>query len=142
MLRGEEPLEKTDYEALAAFRHRLRCFLRYADEGAREAGITAQQHQLLLAIKGQPGRDWAFVHEVAEGLQIRHHAAVGLIDRSEQAGLVQRTPDPDDRRRVRLSLTERGEEVLEKLSRRNRSELQALRRSLQVPFLDLPAPED
>ena len=127
---------KTDYEALAAFRFALRRFLRFSEEGARAAGITPQQHQLLLAIKGRPGREWASLSDIAEALQVRHHAAVGLVDRSARAQLVRRTPDPDDRRQVRVRLTAKGETILARLSRRNRSELRALRRALRIPFLE------
>src|SRR4051812_30465908 len=86
-------ISKSEYEALHAFRYSLRRFLRFSEEGARAAGLTAQQHQLLLAVKGQPGRDWASVTDLAESLQIRHHAAVGLVDRCVRADLVERSPD-------------------------------------------------
>src|SRR2546425_4326607 len=134
---GEPPNEisKADYEALHAFRHALRRFLRFSEEGARAAGLTAQQHQLLLAVKGQPGRDWASVSDLAESLQIRHHAAVGLVDRCERAELVERSPDPHDRRQVRVILTQRGETLLARLWTRNRRELRTLRQALKAPFL-------
>src|SRR5919201_6359039 len=95
--RGASEIGKSDYEALAAFRYALRRFLRFSEQGARAAGLTPQQHQILLAIKGQPGREWASISDLAEGLQVRHHAAVGLVDRCERAGLARRPPDPDDR---------------------------------------------
>src|SRR5438094_867389 len=136
---GEAPaleISKADYEALAAFRYALRRFLRYTEEGARAAGLTPQQHQLLLAIKGQPDREWSSISGPAEALQVRHHAAVGLVDRCERAALVRRAPDPDDRRQVRVTLTEKGEAILARLSQRNRRELQALQQALQVPFLE------
>jgi DNA-binding MarR family transcriptional regulator len=130
-----DELRKQDYEALAAFRAALRSFLRFSEEGARSAGVTPQQHQLLLAIKGQKGRDWASLSEIAEALQVRHHTAVGLVDRSARARLVRRSVDPDDRRQVRVCLTKRGELLLARLSQRNRSELAGLRRALSLPFL-------
>ena len=74
-------LSKEDYESLASFRGALRRFLRFSEEGARAAGITPQQHQALLAVMGQNGRDWASISEIAEFLQLKHHTAVGLIDR-------------------------------------------------------------
>jgi DNA-binding MarR family transcriptional regulator len=128
-------ISKADYEALAAFRHALRRFLHFSEEGSRAAGLTPQQHQLLLAVKGQAGRDWATVTDLAEALQIRHHAAVGLVNRSVQASLVVRTPDPTDRRQVRVRLTEKGEAVLARLSSRNLQELRTLRQALRPPFL-------
>jgi DNA-binding MarR family transcriptional regulator len=134
----EPPTEisKADYEALHAFRHALRRFLHFSEEGARAAGLTAQQHQLLLAVKGQPGRDWATITELAESLQIRHHAAVGLVDRCERAGLVVRAQDPIDRRQVRVSLTDKGEGILAGLSTRNRRELLTLRQALRPLLLE------
>src|SRR5262245_42609204 len=128
-------ISKLDYEALAAFRYALRRFLRFTEEGARAAGLTPQQHQLLLAVKGQPGRDWMSITELAEALQIRHHTAVGLVDRCEGARLIQRTPDLRDRRQVRVFLTAKGERVLGRLSTRNRRELETLRQALRLPFL-------
>lgn len=131
-----EPISKADYEALHAFRHALRRFLHFSEEGARTAGLTPQQHQLMLAVKGQRGRDWATISDLAESLQIRHHAAVGLVDRCERAGLVARSQDPLDRRQVRVSLTEKGEAVLATLSARNLQELRTLRQALRPLPLD------
>jgi DNA-binding MarR family transcriptional regulator len=137
---GEE-FTKADYEALLAFRNAIRRFLHFSEEGSRMAGITAQQHQMLLVVKGQPGREWATIREIADALQIRHHAAVGLVDRCERASLAQRNQDPHDRRQRMVTLTERGEELLARLSQRNRSELRALRRQLKPHFLDAPEPD-
>jgi len=132
---NEGRIHKRDYEALAAFRYALRRFLRFTAEGARAAGMTPQQHQLVLAVKGQRGRDWASITELAEALQIRHHAAVGLADRCERARLVRRVADQLDRRQVRVFLTSRGERTLACLSAQNRRELDALRYALRLPSL-------
>src|SRR5262249_27012707 len=126
---------KADYETLAAFRYALRRFLRFTEEGARAAGLTPQQHQLLLAIKGRPGRSWTSIGELAEALQLRHHTAVGLVDRCEESRLIRRVVDPSDRRLVRVLLTPRGERILERLSSRNRRELETLRRALRPASL-------
>jgi DNA-binding MarR family transcriptional regulator len=136
MAQQDTRIRKSDYEALARFRSALRRFLRFTEEGAREVGLTPQQHQLMLAIKGQPGKEWAYIGELAEALQIRHHAAVMLIDRCERAEWVDRSPDPTDRRQVRVSLSPRGEEVLDRLSERNLRELRGLRQALQLDFMD------
>ena len=76
-----KPITKSQYENLAAFRFALRKFLRFSEDAAGAAGLTPQQHQALLAIKGFPGRDHVTVGELAERLQIKPHSAVGLIDR-------------------------------------------------------------
>jgi DNA-binding MarR family transcriptional regulator len=135
-MESQQPiLTKADYESLAAFRNALRRFLHFSEQAARAEGLTPQQHQLLLAIKGQPGREWASVTDLAEALQIRHNAAVGLVDRCVSAGLVQRAVSQEDRRQVQITLTGQGEQMIAKLSRRNQAELRALRQALQVPFL-------
>jgi len=113
---GPKRLSKAQYETLAAFRYALRQFLRFSEEAAQAAGIPPQQHQALLAIKGFPLRDNVTVSELAERLQLRHHSAVGLIDRLVEEKLVLRTPSDKDRRQVLVRLTSRGEKILEKLS--------------------------
>lgn len=116
-------LSKAQYELLAAFRYALRRFLRFSEQAAQAAGITPQQHQALLAIKGFPGRDLVTVGELAERLQLRHHSAVGLIDRLVSERLVARTPSSRDRRQVFVKLTCQGEDVLRKLSAAHKKQL-------------------
>jgi DNA-binding MarR family transcriptional regulator len=119
-------LSKGQYELLAAFRYALRRFLHFSETAAHAAGITPQHHQALLAIKGFPGRDWATVGELAERLQIRHHSAVGLVDRLVVDKLVRRESSQGDHRQVFVKLTRRGEIVLERLSELHQTQLQIL----------------
>jgi DNA-binding MarR family transcriptional regulator len=120
---ARKPLSKPQYETLAAFRFALRRFLRFSEDAAASAGITPRQHQALLAIKGFPGRDHVSVSELAERLQIKHHSAVGLLDRLVAEKLVSRTASPDDRRRVHIRLTARGEKILGDLVAEHREQL-------------------
>lgn len=131
-------LSKRDYVTLASFRASLRRFLKFVEAGARDAGLTPQQHQLLLAIRGCPDRDWAGVGELAAALQVRHHTAVELVDRCAGLGYVRRSVEPGDRRRVQVSLTAKGMRKLERLTRSNRRELAGLRRALDVALLPEP----
>jgi len=117
-------LRKAQYETLAAFRYTLRRFIHFSETAAQAANVTPQQHQALLAIKGFPGRDCVTVGELAERLQLRHHSAVGLIDRLVMDKLVARAPSIVDRRQVFIQLTSRGEKTLEKLSTMHRKQLQ------------------
>lgn len=126
MSKGHDPserLDKLDYELLADFRYALRRFLRFSEEAAREAGVEPQQHQALLALKGFSGGNRVTVGDLAERLQVRHHSAVGLVNRLVALGLMARAAAPEDRRRVYLSLTPAGEAVLERLAEASRSEL-------------------
>lgn len=132
----EISLTKQDYESLAAFRAAIRRFTRFSEEGARTEGITPQQHQAMLAIMGRPSREWASIGEIAQFLQVKHHTAVGLIDRCVVAGLVERGPDPDDRRQVRVTLSAKGRTLLSRLSTRNLRELKNLRKLLKLSVID------
>jgi DNA-binding MarR family transcriptional regulator len=115
-MQGLGPLVKSQYETLAAFRFALRRFIRFSEKAAQAAGITAQQYQALLAIKGFPGRDKVTVGELAERLQLRHHSAVGLVDRLVAEKLVVRLPSSEDRRQVLIQLASSGEKILGKLA--------------------------
>jgi DNA-binding MarR family transcriptional regulator len=119
-------LSDAEYRVLARFRFALRVFLRFSEDAARQAGVTPNRHQLLLAIRGFPTGDPS-VTDLAEWLQLKHHSTVELVDRAADAGLISRQPDPDDRRLQRLVLTARGAEVLASLSDAHREELRRFR---------------
>lgn len=105
-----------DYRRLLEFRTGLRRFLHWSEEQAQAGGVSPSQHQLLLAIRGHPDPRGPTIGDVAEYLLLRHHSAVGLVDRAEDAGLVRRRQDRDDHRIVRLLLTARGAETLHRLT--------------------------
>ncbi len=109
--------------ALARFRYQLRRFLRFSERAARQAGLTPQQHQLLLGVAGHTGRGWATLSELAEFLQERHNAVVGLADRAQRVGLVRKQTVARDRRFVRVELTPKGRRILHRLSALHRREL-------------------
>ncbi|HUZ65028.1 MAG TPA: helix-turn-helix domain-containing protein [Acetobacteraceae bacterium] len=132
------PLTTADYETLAAFRHALRQFLDFSEHQARAAGLTPRQHQALLQIKGTPP-DAAFtVGDLAARLLIRHHSAVELADRLAEAGLIERSQDSTDRRRVNLRLTAAAEDRLHALSAIHLEELHRLRPALTALLGRLP----
>jgi len=114
-----------DYRALAEIRYQIRRFLHFSEQVARAVDLEPQQHQLLLMLAGLPQGMKATVSTLAERLQIRHHSAVGLIDRLEQRGLVERSRNAADRRQVFVRLTSRGEAVLRKCAAQHRAELRA-----------------
>jgi DNA-binding MarR family transcriptional regulator len=118
-------MREADYAALAQFRYQLRTFLAFSEAAAQRAGLTTQQHQALLAIKGLAGPDGASVGDVAGFLLIRHHTAVELVDRMAKLKLISRETDPEDARRVLVKLTARGEQKLRSLSRIHLDELRA-----------------
>ncbi len=121
-----QTISKVEYEKLASFRYALRQFLRFSETASRQAGITPQQHQALLAIAGYPARDQITMGELAERLQLRHHSTVELINRLVTHDLVVRESGVEDRRQVYVSLTPKGYDVLARLSMIHRHELKRI----------------
>jgi DNA-binding MarR family transcriptional regulator len=130
------PLSKKDFETLSGFRYQLRRFLRFSEEATHRHGVTHLQYQLLLHIRGFPGREWATVSELAERLQAHHHGVVSLVSRCEKLGLVQRRVGRKDRREVEVHLTAKGNEVLNALAGQHRDELLRLQGIFRVPGAD------
>jgi DNA-binding MarR family transcriptional regulator len=113
-------------ERLAEFRYRLRGFLHFSELAATAAGLQPQQHQLLLQIAGAPAGAVPTIAYAAERLGLRHNSVVELANRSEDEGLLERTSDEADARRVLLRVTPRGNRVLHKLAAHHRSELEIM----------------
>lgn len=119
-------LNRKHYQSLAALRYALRKFLRFSEAAATAAGLTPQQHQALLAIKGFPDREYVSIAELAELLQLQHHSVVGLVDRLATRKLVRRARSREDRRRVEVHLTLAGQKLIEQLSVAHLQELREL----------------
>ena len=116
-------LDQSDFEHLLELRTGLRRFLRWSEQQAKAAGLTTAKHQLLLAIRGHPDPAGPTIGEIADYLVLRHHSAVGLIDRAAKDGLVKRTPDPESRSVVRVTLTPVGMAKLDALAEAHREEI-------------------
>jgi DNA-binding MarR family transcriptional regulator len=123
---GRSASDAVDYEALAQFRYELRKFQAFSNAAAHKAGLTPQQHQALLIIRGFSSRDPVSVGDLAEFLLIRHHTAVELVDRMSKLDLLSRIVDQADARRALVKLTKEGERRLRKLSRIHLEELRAI----------------
>lgn len=128
-----ESIPLAEIQALAEFRYQLRRFLRFSEILVRNYGITALQYQMMLQLKGFPGRQWANVGELADRLQSHHHGVVSLVSRCEKLGLVERRTGRDDARNVEIHLTPKGDELVTHLARLHRDELLARRDVFAVP---------
>ena len=82
-----------------------------------ELGLTMSQLRVLFLLNATPGAPAGLV---AEALKVRPSTATGVVDRLVKQRLVRRERDAEDRRRVRVFLTERGREVIVELQARNR----------------------
>jgi DNA-binding MarR family transcriptional regulator len=113
-------------QALAAFRYQLRSFLQFSERAARRVNLHPQQHQLLLQVAGASEGAVASIAYAADRLGLRHNSTVELVNRSVEQGLLVRTPDPRDRRRVSLEITMKGRRILKGLSQSHAQELREL----------------
>jgi DNA-binding MarR family transcriptional regulator len=115
-----------EFENLAAFRYQVRRFLRFSKDLLREENLTPDQYQALLAIRASSARGKLSIRDLAEQLQVRHHSTVGIVDQLVSRDAVVREVSPEDRRKILLSLTPKGEEMVQRLAPPHRDELTRL----------------
>lgn len=113
---GTPHISPREYERLAQLRSGLRRYLAWAEERAREHNLTPAQYQLALAVRTHADPKGPTLSDLAATLLLRHHSVVGLVDRAQDAGLVQRERDDQLGSRVHVTLTPRGSELLASLS--------------------------
>lgn len=111
-----ESVGDAGYAQLAALREGIRRYLAWAEQRAREHGLTPAQVQLALAVRAYDDPAGPTLTELADTLLLRHHSVVGLVDRTAQSGMVERVRDSEHASRVHVRLTAAGAERLEALS--------------------------
>jgi MarR family transcriptional regulator, transcriptional regulator for hemolysin len=90
-----------------------RALRRHYDRRAAALGVTTAQWRALAWIGHQAGLKQV---ELAERLDVEPITAARIIDRLEEAGLVERRPDPVDRRAWRLELTDKAKLIHDRLT--------------------------
>ncbi|WP_380879469.1 hypothetical protein ACFB49_22420 [Sphingomonas sp. DBB INV C78] len=125
-MKKSNKLRDADYATLSDFRYTLRSFVRFSEERAIEVGLTPQQHQGLLAIRGAE-RGAATIGYVAKRLFLKPHSATGLVDRLVDLELVTRQTAEHDRRQTQLFLSDKAEALLAALSTAHREEILRLK---------------
>ena len=101
-------METVPFE-IAETAHALR---RSFDRRAATLGVTRAQWKVLFRLSRQPGLRQV---ELADKLDVEPITLSRIIDRLAEAGLVERTPDPADRRAWRLQVTETAQPLIAKL---------------------------
>jgi DNA-binding MarR family transcriptional regulator len=89
-----------------------RLLRRRFDARARALGVSRAQWQVLVALSRQEGTNQA---GLAEYLEVETITLCRMVDRLQEAGLVERRPDPADRRAWKLYLTEPARPLLDQL---------------------------
>ena len=82
------------------------------DQQVREIGVTGPQARLLLILSRLSGENQGYY---AEKLEVEPITLCRMVDRLEEAGMVERRKDPTDRRAWRLFLTPKSQKIVAKL---------------------------
>lgn len=93
-------------DAVARLRRAMRRAARSADPGN---ALSVAQLELLSAVAENPGTRPG---QLARFLHLAPNSVTTLVNGLHTAGLVTRSSNPDDRRTVQLTLTERGEQAV------------------------------
>ncbi|HEX6374668.1 MAG TPA: MarR family transcriptional regulator [Allosphingosinicella sp.] len=119
-------LEDRDYKVLASVRAELRSFAHFTEKVTSGAGLTPQQHQILLALRASDELELT-IGQLAETMFLKPHSVSGMADRLAGLGLVERVRSEEDRRSIRLRLTDKAREVLASLGQAHKDELRRIR---------------
>src|SRR5580698_5247108 len=138
--RKAKALTRADIQRVAEFRFQLRRFLHFSSAAAEQSGLRPQQYQLLQCVHGMPDELDPTIANVAARMLLKHNSAVELVDRTIEQGLLRRSSDPTDHRRILLRVTTQGERILASLAEYHMQELEqagpelirALRRVLSM----------
>lgn len=117
---------------LFTFRRAMLQFSKWSEHRVRKAGLTPQQYLLLLAVRARPGDDPPSVGDLAEQLLIRPNSAIELVSRAVGLGLVTRERDPGDQRVVRVSLTDKANDLIDHLATAHLAELERAAETLSI----------
>ena len=82
--------------------------------------ISLVHLQVLMLLDGEGPKA---MHALAEALDVSQASATGIVDRTEQRGLVARLRDDDDRRVIRVALTDAGRQLLAMVAAERRERL-------------------
>jgi DNA-binding MarR family transcriptional regulator len=93
---------------LSVIRHQVR---RPIDAEFAKGGLTGPQRSVMQALFQVDGRS---LKELTSQVGLAHSTVSGIVDRLEQRRLVQREPDPNDRRHTRICVSRLVREFMEK----------------------------
>ena len=123
-----------DFGLIAAWRATLRDFMSSSKAILKEHNVTSMQYQAMLAVRISEEPEGITVNGLATALGIRHNSAVGLINRLETNGHIQRVRSQRDRRVANLKITSQGEAVLHALAQAHHDQLARIRPEIRRIF--------
>ena len=87
-------------------------------------GLHNQQYQMLQCVGGMPEDMAPTIANVAKRMLLRHNSTVELVNRAIEQGLLRRSDDVADHRRILLRVTPQGERILAALAEFHTRELE------------------
>ena len=123
-----------EYRVIAAWRSTLREFFTASKNILKHHSVTSMQYQALVAIRTSDDPEGINMNGLASYLGVRHNSAVGLVNRLQAQGLVERLRSDRDRRVAHLRLTEAGEACLRELVHEHSDALMNIRTEIRRIF--------
>ncbi len=108
------PIETSEHEAVMNIVLTGTLLSKIGDKILKPLGLTDAQFNVLMLLKYQSEHGEMNQTNLGSKLLVNRSNVTGLIDRMEQAGWVQRTPDPSDRRVHIVKISSSGRRILEK----------------------------
>jgi DNA-binding MarR family transcriptional regulator len=126
-VKNQDDLEAIEAGLIAL--HKTNVQHRAWDDIQMRAGVTIDRASaLLLKVVAQCDGPHCRMHDIARVLGIEAPSVTRTVQELEQAGLIKRRPDPEDKRASHVSLTKKGGQQLAKLQKARRERLsQALK---------------
>ncbi len=84
------------------------------EQRLRDFGLTPADYDVLATLRRRSGSRGLNPGEVQRAVMVTSGGMTKRLDRLEQAGLLERRPDPDDRRGVRVRLTRSGRSTIDR----------------------------
>ena len=131
-LKLKQPLASVNHEALLSLVRTSSLMQKLSDRFFSRFGLTDVQFNILMILK-EHGNAGLSQQELSEHLIVTKSNVVGLIDRLERAGYVQRVSHPSDRRFNQIVLTPKGAKLELKIEQLYFTEVDKMMNALSTP---------
>ena len=132
-LKNTKPIENRSERALLNIMHTGSCLRNVANEALKGYDLTDSQYNVLRILRGQQGKPMN-LFEIVSRMVHRDSNVSRIVDKLELKGLVERKVDEKNRRRVDITITPAGIELLQSIQ-------PALISSIEATFSALKAEE-
>jgi DNA-binding MarR family transcriptional regulator len=132
----EENKARSEFGSASEVQYALAAFEQSNGHGLRDRGMKLRHYDLMLALKAEPKRARS-IREIAQRLGVRSHIATEAVFHLANRNLVRVRRDGKNGRRLALELTDRGDRLLQELSREEQEHLQIFAPALLTGLQDV-----